>query len=160
MCLAFLVYKGFKMKLGSCCRESKMQFSGPTLRSLGNFYIELNQFYCSFSAGKACIWNIRPDNKSPVSKVFFKTSQSAYGPQFFCVDHDLARILCQEQYFHACTLWATQARVGGGRVKKCFFEISLFEQQIGISQYFSRRWEHISSRLKKKSIEELKEIKS
>ena len=31
VCLAFLVYKGPKMKLGSCFRESTMQFSGPIL---------------------------------------------------------------------------------------------------------------------------------
>ena len=34
------------MKLDSCCRERKMQFSGPILRSLANFYIELEQFCC------------------------------------------------------------------------------------------------------------------
>ena len=59
----FLVYTGPKMKLGSCCRERKMQFSGPTLRSLANFNMELERFWCSLSVAKACMWNIRPDNK-------------------------------------------------------------------------------------------------
>ena len=43
-----------------------MQFSGPTLRSLAYFYIELEQFCCSLPAAKACIWNIRPDNQTPL----------------------------------------------------------------------------------------------
>ena len=51
------------MKLYSCCREKEMQVSGPTLSSLAKFYIEIEQFCCSLSAAKACIWNIRPDNK-------------------------------------------------------------------------------------------------
>ena len=34
--LAFLVYKGPEMKLGSYCGGRKMQFSGPTLRSLAH----------------------------------------------------------------------------------------------------------------------------
>ena len=33
-------------------------------------------------------------------------------------------------------------------LKNVFFEISLVEKQIVISQYFSRRWEHIYSRIK------------
>ena len=73
------------MKLGPCCRESKMQFSGPTLKSLAHLYIELDQVCCSFSEEKACVWNIRPHNKSLVLKMFFKTSQLAYGPKLFCV---------------------------------------------------------------------------
>ena len=65
------------------------------------------------------------------------------------VDLPFAQKLYREQYFRICTLGATYSRVGGGRVKKGFFMISLFEQEIGISQYFPMRWEHISSRLKK-----------
>ena len=42
MCLAFLVDEGPKMKLGSCCGQSKMQFTHLTLRSLADFYIELS----------------------------------------------------------------------------------------------------------------------
>ena len=105
VCLAFLVYEGSKMKLGPSCRERQMQFSGPTLRPLAGFYIKLEQFRCSLWAAKVCIWNIRPDNKSSAFKVIFKTSQLAYGPQLFlCVDHDFARIIYQEQYFHTCAL--------------------------------------------------------
>ena len=52
VCLAFLVYKAPKMKLVSCCRESKMLLSVPTLRSLANFYIGFEQIYCSLSAEK------------------------------------------------------------------------------------------------------------
>ena len=66
--------------LGSCCREGKMQSSGPILRSFANFYIEIRHFCCSLSAAKACIWNTRPDSKTSAFKMFFKTSQLAYGP--------------------------------------------------------------------------------
>ena len=118
MCLVFLVYKGPTMKLGSRCRESEIQFSGPALRSLANFYIELVQFCCSLSAAKACIWTIN----HRFLKCFSKFQSWSTDPTFLCADHDLARIRYQEQYFHACTLWATQARVGGGRVKKVFFQ--------------------------------------
>ena len=44
------IYKGPKMKLGSVCRADQAQFNGPTLRSLANFHIELEQFSCSLTA--------------------------------------------------------------------------------------------------------------
>ena len=82
-----------------------MKFSGPTLTE-ASFYIELDQFYCSPSAKKVCTWNVRPDNKSSVFKNDFQNF--AVGLQtphdIVCVNHDLARILDQEKYFHACTL--------------------------------------------------------
>ena len=53
VCLAFVFDKGTKMKGGSCCRERKMQFSGPTLRSLVNFYIELEQLAVHFRRHQA-----------------------------------------------------------------------------------------------------------
>ena len=34
VCLTFHVYKGPKMKLGSRCTDRKIQFSGPSLKSL------------------------------------------------------------------------------------------------------------------------------
>ena len=73
--------------LGSCCRESKMQLSSPTLGSSTDFYIELEQLCCSLSVAKACIWNIGPNNKSSVLKVIFKTSQltKSYGSQIIFV---------------------------------------------------------------------------
>ena len=81
MCLAFLVYKEHKTKLGSACREIKMQFSGPTLRLFDNFYIEFEQFCCSRSAAKACIWNIRADNKILLTEKFVFPHQECYGTQ-------------------------------------------------------------------------------
>ena len=97
--LAFHVYKQPEMKLGSCCREIKMQLSCPTLRSLANFYIELEQFCCSLSAVKVCIWNIRPGNISPGFKCFSKLHSWPTVPHLVvCVDHDLVRILYQKQY--------------------------------------------------------------
>ena len=53
---------------------------------------------------------------------------------FLCVDPPFAQKLYREQYFRTCTLGATYARVGDGRIKKAFFKISRFEQQIEISQ--------------------------
>ena len=47
VCSTFFIYKGTKMKLGSTCRADRAQSSGPTIRSLANFYIELEQFCCS-----------------------------------------------------------------------------------------------------------------
>ena len=38
------------MKLGSVCRAYQAQSNGPTLRSLANFHIELEQFCCSLRA--------------------------------------------------------------------------------------------------------------
>ena len=70
-----------KMKSGSCCRVSTMQFSSPSSRSFANFNIELEQFCCLLSAAKACIWNIGPNRKSSVFKIKFKASQLTYGPQ-------------------------------------------------------------------------------
>ena len=49
VCLAFLVCKVPKMKLFSCCREIKMQHSGPTLRSLANFYVEFELCFRNIS---------------------------------------------------------------------------------------------------------------
>ena len=39
-------------KVGSCCGEMTIQFSDRGLRSLADFYIELEQLCCSFSAPK------------------------------------------------------------------------------------------------------------
>ena len=72
------------MKLGSCPRESKIQFSGPALRSLANFYIELEQFCCSLSVAFAGKWNKRPDNKIYIVGKFVFPHQKGYGPQSFC----------------------------------------------------------------------------
>jgi hypothetical protein len=33
------------MKLGSVCRADRAQSNGPTMRSLANFHIELEQFW-------------------------------------------------------------------------------------------------------------------
>ena len=51
VCLAFLVYKGPKMKRGICCiaRKKEVERSMPTLRSLANFWIELERFCLSLS---------------------------------------------------------------------------------------------------------------
>ena len=67
---------------------------------------------------------------------------------FLCVDPPFAQKLYREHYFRTCTLGATETRVGDGSVKKMFFKISLFEQQIAVHKIFSRGWENISSRLK------------
>ena len=48
--LRFFIYKGTKTKLGTVCRADQMQSNGPTLRSLANFHIELEQFCCSLTA--------------------------------------------------------------------------------------------------------------
>ena len=48
--LGIFIYKGTKTKLGSVCRVDQMQSNGPTLRSLANFHIELEQFCCSLTA--------------------------------------------------------------------------------------------------------------
>ena len=74
-----------------------------------------------------------------------------YGLIFFlCVEHDPARTLYYEQYFSAHTLRVTPARESGGRVQNNVSSKYLFlNSKIGISQYCARRWEQISSRLKK-----------
>ena len=50
VCLRIFIYEGPKMKLCSVCREDRAQSNGPTLRSLANFHIELEQFCCSLTA--------------------------------------------------------------------------------------------------------------
>ena len=50
VCLRIFIYKGPKMKFGSVCRADRAQSNGPTLRSLANFHIELEQFCCSLTA--------------------------------------------------------------------------------------------------------------
>ena len=122
MCWTFLVYRGYKMKLNSCCRDKKMQFSGATLRSLASLYIELEQFCCSLPAVKVCIWKIRPDSK------FFKLENSICCN--FCGSISIFEHVCAE-------LQSLQS--GVVRQKQCFLEVSQFEQQIGISEYFSRK---------------------
>ena len=58
-------------------RERKMKFSGPTLTSLASFHNELGQLWCSFSAGKACLRIIKPDNKLHAErKSYFITKRS------------------------------------------------------------------------------------
>ena len=66
------------MKLNLCCRESKMQFSGPTLRSSANLYIELEHFSVYFLRQK-------PVYEILGLQIIFKTLQLAYGAQYFCV---------------------------------------------------------------------------
>ena len=48
--LRIFIYKGTKTKLGSVFKADQMQSNGPTLRSLANFHIELEQFCCSLTA--------------------------------------------------------------------------------------------------------------
>ena len=55
VCLRIFIYNGTKTKLGSVCRADQIQSNGPTLRSLANFHIELEQFCGSLTAAKACI---------------------------------------------------------------------------------------------------------
>ena len=76
-------------KLGSYCRDCKLQFSGPNLRSLGNFSVGLEHSCCVLSAEKACTWNIRPDNKSSISIL---QSWPTYRKAFVSEDHNHARI--------------------------------------------------------------------
>ena len=71
------------MKLRSCCRERKMQFSGPTLRSLANSYTELERLCRSISAEKAFIWNNRPANTLHVAGTFVFSHQKCHIPQTF-----------------------------------------------------------------------------
>ena len=49
MYLRFFIYKETKTKLGSVCRADQAQSNGPTLRSLANFHIDLEQFCCSLT---------------------------------------------------------------------------------------------------------------
>ena len=81
-----------------------MQLSGPALKSLASFYIELEQFTVHFQRKKPVygtsgltinLWGL---------KRFSKLHSWPKDPIVLCVDHNLARILYQEQYFHACTL--------------------------------------------------------
>ena len=55
LCLRNFIYKGPKMKSCSACRPDQAQSNGPTLRSVANFHIELEQFSCSLTATYACI---------------------------------------------------------------------------------------------------------
>ena len=48
--LRISIYKGAKMNLCSVCRADRAQSNGPAMRSLANFYIELEQFCCSLTA--------------------------------------------------------------------------------------------------------------
>ena len=50
MRLTSFVYQGSILKFGLSCGARKMQFSGATLRSLANFYVELERFCCPLSA--------------------------------------------------------------------------------------------------------------
>ena len=50
VCLRIFIYKGPTTKLGSRCRADRAQSNGPTLSSLANFPIELEQFCCSITA--------------------------------------------------------------------------------------------------------------
>ena len=136
------------MKLGSCCREKKLQFSSPTLRYLTNFYIELEQSCCSLSAVKACIWNIRPDNKLHVTGKFVFSHQKCYGPQsFYKLENSMSFNFCGSISIFGHVRAEFQPTNGGDRRKKCFLEISQFEQQIGISEYFSWKVHELSKNL-------------
>ena len=53
------------MKLGSVCRAEQMLKSGPTLRVITNFYIELELFYCSLSGAFPPKMKSRPIEKLP-----------------------------------------------------------------------------------------------
>ena len=44
VCLRICINKGSKMKLCSVCRADRAQSNGPTVRSLANFHIEVEQF--------------------------------------------------------------------------------------------------------------------
>ena len=141
MCLARLVYNGPKMKLGSCCRERKMQLSGPTLRSLANFYTEVEQFCCLLSAAKACIWNIRHDNKLHVVGKFLFPHQKYCGPQNFSrLENSMCLIFVAWLAYLFMSVLSYRARNRGGRSKKCFLVKPQFEQQIGASEYFPGRF--------------------
>ena len=84
VCLAFLVYQGPKMKSGSCCGESKTQFSGPTLRSLANFYIEFEQFTVAvhFQRQKPVYGTSGPTKNHRVLKCFSKLHSWPTDPIF------------------------------------------------------------------------------
>ena len=83
------------------CRESKLQFSDPILRSLANFCIEFGQFHYSLSTPVYGTSGL-PSN-ARFWKHFTKLPSWRTDPKIIlCVDHDLARILDQERYFHSC----------------------------------------------------------
>ena len=132
--LGIFIYKGTKMKLGSVWRADQRQSNGPTLRSQTNFYVELERFCCSPTAILACTWAYGFSKKPQGFKIVFITSQLVYGSQFFVCKSTprtktLPRSIFPEMY--------TRSYLGQSRwrqVKKSFFKISLFEQQIGISQ--------------------------
>ena len=50
MCLRIFFYKETEIKIGSVCRADRGQSNGSTIRSLGSFHIELEQFCCSLTA--------------------------------------------------------------------------------------------------------------
>ena len=62
-------------------KRKETQFSSPTLRSLANFHVELEQICCSLSAAKACMWNIRRENKLHVTEKFVFPHHKCHEPQ-------------------------------------------------------------------------------
>ena len=86
MCLAFLVYKGPKTKLGLCCWESKIHFSDPTLRALVKFYIGLVQFCCLVPVTKDVYGTT---NFSSTSDFWLETEQDVAA--FYGFDRRLTR---------------------------------------------------------------------
>ena len=65
------MYKGPKIKLGSVRRADRAQSNGPTLRSLTNFNIELEQFDCLLTAVLACILSIALSNKLGLAEIIY-----------------------------------------------------------------------------------------
>ena len=85
MFLAFLVYKAPGMKLGSCCREGKMQLSSPTLRSLANFDIESEQFTVHIQREKPVHGTSGLAIDPRFIKMFSNLQSWSTDPKFVCV---------------------------------------------------------------------------
>ena len=57
VCGDFSFISDLKLSSAQIVVEHENEVGGPTLRSSATFYIELEQFRCSFSVGFTCTWN-------------------------------------------------------------------------------------------------------
>ena len=114
-----------------------MWFSGPTVKSLLNFYIELEQ----------C--NLRADNKPPGFNFFSKLQSWPTEPKcswaYIFNPHEFSTRNNSFMHVHSALHMLEQVEVGQ---KQAFFRNISFWTVDQISHDVSRRWEHVSSSLK------------
>ena len=105
VCWRWFIDKG-TLKFWLRCRTTKIQISRPALRPEINFYIELEQFCCLISATSTCSWINKPANYiTPEVLQTWKIISKR-----------------EHEYLWTYLYWATGPRVGGGRLKTCFFD--------------------------------------